>query len=190
MSPISTDESLAANALDLMEVRRKLRERMSEKRYRHVENVIEYAKEMASRWGEDPKKAEIAALFHDYAKDKRLADNDVLHGSLAADAIRGEYGIEDEDILNAVRYHTTGRRGMSRLELIVFLADTLEPARDYPGVEALRAITERDLYRGALAVFRDLKTYLYANSLRPVQDTIEAVAWLEEMELDELEGER
>ena len=168
-------------ALDLEAIRRKLKGLMSDKRYQHVENVVEYSINMARRWGEDPRKAEIAALFHDYAKDKDQENNDVLHGGLAADRIRAEYGIGDEDILNAVRYHTTGRRGMSRLELIIFLSDTLEPGRDYEGVRRLREIANEDLHAGALAVLRDLKQYLWRRQLAPSGDTLAAIEWLEEL---------
>jgi len=167
---------------DPEDIRRRVREALSQRRYQHVENVVKYSKELSDRWGADREKAEIAALLHDYAKNKRQENNDILHGGLAADAIRREFGIEDEDILNAVRYHTTGRRGMSKLELVIFLADTLEPGRDYQGVERLREEVDRDLYRGALIVLRELKGYLYKNNKNPVEDTIEAIAWLEEME--------
>ena len=177
-----TGDGGAADGPDFEEIRRLLRETLNERRYRHIENVVNYSKDMAEKWGADPEKAETAALLHDYKKNKKQENNDVLHGGLAADAIREEFGIEDEDILNAVRYHTTGRRGMSKLELIVFLADTLEPGREYPGVDRLRKETDKNLYRGALSVLRDLKGYLYKNSIDPVNDTIEAIEWLEDME--------
>ena len=183
MKQTSTGNAGGAGGPDFEEIRRRLRKTLSERRYRHIENVVNYSKDMAEKWGVDPEKAETAALLHDYKKNKDLENNDVLHGALAADAIREEFGIEDEDILNAVRYHTTGRRGMSKLELIIFLSDTLEPGRKYPGVDWLREETDKDLYRGALIVLKELKGYLYKKSIDPVSDTIEAIEWLEDMDM-------
>jgi predicted HD superfamily hydrolase involved in NAD metabolism len=97
---------------------------------------------------------------------------------LAADALRDEYGVEDEDVLNAVRYHTTGRAGMSRLEMIVFLADTLEPGRTYEEADELRALAFEDLETGMLRVLEALGVYLKENGFEMTKDSLEAIAWL------------
>ena len=136
---------------------------MSEERYRHSLGVEKEAERLARRWGEDPEKAAIAGILHDCCKEMPLEEAlqimkrsaimteidfreqpQLIHGYAAAE-ILGRYGVHDEDIENAVRYHTTGRAGMSRLEKIVYLADLTEEGRDYPDVEEMRRWTERSL---------------------------------------------
>ncbi len=124
---------------------------LSEKRRVHTEGVRKTAVELARLYGADEKKAETAALFHDmyrglsaeilngYVKqlgldDKYLNNCNLAHGKIAAVAMQEDFGIQDPDILNAVSYHTTGRPGMSKLEKIIYIADAIEPNRDYPGV--------------------------------------------------------
>ena len=135
---------------------------LSQKRLKHTYSVATEAVRLASEYGEDRKKAELAALFHDMFRgvskeasnmyvrhlglDKKYLDNtNLAHGKIAAEIMKKDYGIKDEDILNAVAYHTTGRAGMSRLEKIIFLADAIEPGRDYPTVEETRELAYRSL---------------------------------------------
>ena len=68
-----------------------------------------------------------------------------MHAPLGAILAEREYGISDEEILSAIRFHTTGHAGMTKLEKIVALADMTEPGRDFPGVDEIRAISKRDL---------------------------------------------
>lgn len=139
----------------------------SEKRKVHTEGVRKTAVMLAKKYGADPEKAELAALFHDmyrgvsedvlnyYVKhldlDKKYLNNcNLAHGKIAAIIMKRDYGIEDEDIINAVSYHTTGRPGMTLLEKIIYIADAIEPNRNYPGVESLREAAERDLDEACL----------------------------------------
>ncbi len=128
---------------------------LSEKRKIHTDGVRKTAALLAERFGADPEKADIAALCHDIYRGKTVDEiNDYVnkigldtkyinnpnlaHGKIAAYVMESELGIDDGDILNAVKYHTTGRAGMSLLEKIIFIADAIEPGRDYPGVEEIR----------------------------------------------------
>lgn len=139
----------------------------SEKRKVHTEGVRKTAVMLAEKYGADPEKAELAALFHDmyrgvsedvlnyYVKhldlDKKYLNNcNLAHGKIAAIIMKRDYGIENEDIINAVSYHTTGRPGMTLLEKIIYIADAIEPSRNYPGVESLRETAERDLNEACL----------------------------------------
>lgn len=139
----------------------------SEKRKIHTEGVRETAMALAEKYGADPGKAELAALYHDmyrgvsedvlnyYIKhlglDKKYLNNcNLAHSKIAAIIMRRDYGIEDKDVLNAVSYHTTGRAGMSLLEKIIYIADAIEPNRKYPGVEALREAAMRNLDEACL----------------------------------------
>lgn len=139
--------------------------RMSERRFKHVLGVEETAIALAERFGESPEKASIAALTHDYAKERsdeefQLAiergnydnkaellkyGNSIWHGLVGADFVARELNITDETILSAIRLHTTGAAEMSLLDKIVYVADYIEPGRDFPGVEDARVIAFSDL---------------------------------------------
>ncbi|KZE40060.1 phosphohydrolase [Bhargavaea cecembensis] len=137
--------------------------RLPSGRYQHVLRVMETAMILADRFGENKEKAETAALLHDVAKAmpkeelKRITEaegdpaavlefhHELWHGPAGAVIARDEFGIRDPDILAAVRFHTTGRAGMSRLEKIIYIADMIEPGRDFPGAGNLRAEAERSL---------------------------------------------
>ncbi|MDR1067978.1 MAG: nicotinate (nicotinamide) nucleotide adenylyltransferase [Clostridiales Family XIII bacterium] len=148
-------------------------------RWEHTKGVMRFAGELADRYGENRHKAELAALLHDYCKDSSGgAENNLRHGALAAEAAKAEFGIDDADILNAIRYHTTGRAHMSRLETIVFIADTLAPGRNYAEVDELRKLAETDLNRCALAVLTELEKYVKKSGYKSSRDSREAIAWL------------
>ncbi len=139
--------------------------RMSERRFKHVLGVEETAIALAERFGESPEKASIAALTHDYAKERsdeefQLAiergnydnkaellkyGNSIWHGLVGADFVVRELNITDETILSAIRLHTTGAAEMSLLDKIIYVADYIEPGRDFPGVEDARVIAFSDL---------------------------------------------
>ncbi len=147
-----------------------LRERLSEHRYGHSIGVMELCGQLAEQNGIDKVKAETAGLLHDCAKymtdselvdyclghgfqpdELQLASPHLLHGPAGAYMARDLYGVEDEDILNAITYHTYGRPAMSALEQLVFCADLCEPGRTYPQAEELRELLSRDL-RTALPI--------------------------------------
>ncbi len=158
---------------------------LSKKRMEHTLGVVAEAKRLALRYGTDPLKAEFAALAHDMARcksteeiiaysrefgiDPRCADSpELVHGIIAAELLKRDWFIEDKDILNAVRYHTTGRRGMSSLEKIIYLADAIEPGRQYPGIDELRAIAYSDLDEACIEVMN--KTVEYVNNKGNILD--------------------
>lgn len=139
-----------------------IRQRLSEKRFKHSIGVAETAKAYAKILGTDTQKAYMAGLVHDIAKEmpfdemielckqggiepdrEELKNKALLHAPAGA-AILESLGIKDRDIKNAVRYHTVARRGMSILEKIIYLADMLEPSRDYPEVNMLRETAYKD----------------------------------------------
>ncbi|MBQ6684695.1 MAG: nicotinate-nucleotide adenylyltransferase [Firmicutes bacterium] len=123
-----------------------IRGRLKATRLTHTYGVVETAVTMAKRFGADPRKARTCALFHDAFREV----GNLAHGAVAADYMEEEFSIEDEDMLNAVRFHTTGRKGMTLLEKILFLADAIEPNRKYPGVDDLRIMAEYDLDKACL----------------------------------------
>lgn len=177
------------------------RGRLSAKRYGHTLRVAEMAEDLARAHGLDPGRARLAALLHDAARELSpeeflgLADDwdlpvgeperespKLLHGPVAAELARRELGVEDGEVLDAVREHTTGRPGMGPLSLVLYVADKIEPARDYPSVENLRRLAREDL-RGAAA--ESLRRSIAHNEERgrPTHPaSAETLAWLEKAE--------
>lgn len=140
--------------------RKLLRERLLEKRYIHSLNVADSARELAKKYGADEEKAYFAGLVHDIMKNASDEEqlqimekggiilsrtekiNKKLWHAMAGECyLRIEKGITDEDILNAVRYHTTGRAGMSLLEKVVYIADYISVERDYDDVDVMRDLS-------------------------------------------------
>ena len=161
---------------------------LSEKRQKHIEGVRVTAIALAKRYGKDPEKADLCARFHDMYKERDLDDlidhygiparykgnRNLAHSKVAAAAMAQDFGISDQDMLNAVSYHTTGRPAMSKLEQILYLADTIEPNRDYPGVEELRKTAERDLDRACLLALSRSVDYVRAGGQTLDEDTLHA----------------
>lgn len=172
-----------------------IKPRMPEKRYIHTVGVMETAINLAHKYGEDVKKAETAAILHDIAKyadiewmeniirdeklDERLIGwgSELLHGPVGAYIAQSEFGITDEELLNAIRFHTTGRANMSRLEKIIFVADMIEPNRRFDGVDRLRKKAQKNLdkamsacVRHTLAFLIDTKQPIYPLSIECYND--------------------
>lgn len=141
-----------------------LKNRVSLKRYKHVLGVVETAEKLAERYGVSKEKTKIAALLHDIMKEEKIEilkqlcskknfketkkygkSNEVLHGFAGAEYAEEKYGIKDEEILNAVRYHTIGRKNMGVLEKIIYIADGIEPGREYENVDKMRELAFRNL---------------------------------------------
>jgi len=112
-------------------------------RLQHSCNVAETAVQLAKLHGVDVAKARFAGLWHDCGK--YMAEHALMHGPAGADYLQQHMGVDDEDVLNAVRYHTVGREGMSLLEQIIVAADLTSADRDYPDVEHVRALVQQDL---------------------------------------------
>lgn len=146
-----------------------LRTKLREKRYIHTLGVISVAKKLAKENGVSSLKAEIAALSHDIAKNMKKEDMiklikeegliltreeemniDLWHGILAPIVARKELNIEDKEILDAIRYHTTGREDMTKLDKIIYIADIIEPSRVFEGVDKIRIAVMEDLDKGIL----------------------------------------
>ncbi len=154
---------------DLEFIKSVLKNKLPHRRYNHSLGVCESAIWLAKKHDACQNKAELAGLLHDYAKylnsyearkyikefqiqiDEVIDLNiDLAHGLIAAELIKFEFEIEDEEILNAVRYHTTGRENMTNLEKIIYLADYIEPNRRFPVVDKIRDIAKHDLNKAVL----------------------------------------
>lgn len=157
----------------------KLKESMTESRFKHSLGVMETSMILARRYGANTEKAELAGLIHDCARDipldkqLKMAENfgilldDIqkhepvlIHGPLGAEIARDVFDIHDEEILNAVRLHTTGDKNMTLLEKIIFISDYIEPGRCFPGVENLRVKAFKDLDEALTAAFDSTVRYV------------------------------
>lgn len=140
-----------------------LKQRISPKRFEHVLRVEGEALQLAEQYGADKEAVSIAALMHDYAKDLPMSEmiplatqywdyptltqqnNQVLHGFAAAQICRETYGCNNGSILRAIAGHTIGWYEMDLIAKIIYIADYIEPGRDFPGVEEARRLSETDL---------------------------------------------
>ena len=143
--------------------------RLSPHRLQHSLEVARSAAELARIYGEDPELSYKTGLLHDYAKgipapeliamaaahdliedeiEKKVPD--LLHAPVGAHLLRVDLGITDAAVLEAVKVHTMGSLSMSRLDKIIFLADMIEPGRDYPGQSRLDCLARRDLDQAML----------------------------------------
>lgn len=147
-----------------------VRSRLSEKRFVHSMNVAKAAEELAVQNGADPQKARLAGILHDIMKEsppeeqlKIMESSGIMltdversapklwHAMAGAAYLQNVLGIEDSEVVNAVRYHTTGRADMSVLEKIVFVADFISDERDYEGVQELREAAHHGLQDAVMA---------------------------------------
>lgn len=164
---------------------------LTDHRYQHTLGVMETAIQLAKLYGADPKKAELAAIFHDYAKfrpkeemkqiileqrmDPKLLsfNSELWHAPVGAYLVEKEAGIKDGEILDAIRYHTSGRPSMTLLEKVIYLADYIEPGRQFPGVEDVREMAKENLTDALIASMKNTIVFLLKKNQPVFPDTIE-----------------
>ncbi|MDQ6599730.1 HD domain-containing protein [Bacillus salipaludis] len=155
-----------------------VKEQLTDHRYQHTLGVMETAIILAKQVGADEKKAELAAIFHDYAKfrpkeemreiiltqgfpqDLLEYNAELWHAPAGAYLVEKEAGITDTDVLTAIRYHTSGRPGMSLLEKVIYLADYIEPGRHFPGVEEVREMAKENLDKALIKSIQNTISFL------------------------------
>lgn len=166
-------------------------EQITERRYVHTLGVMQTAIQLANRFGDDPKKAELAAIFHDYAKFrpkeemKRIIEeqgmprqllvhnSELWHAPVGAYLVEKEVGITDQDVLNAIKYHTSGRPNMTLLEKIIYVADYIEPGRHFPGVDEVRELAENDLDQALIKSIQNTIMFLLKKNQAVYPETIQ-----------------
>ena len=140
------------------EILESLKKRLKPSRVRHTIGVAETARKLAECWGEDADRAYLAGILHDCGKAEGSA---LSHAPLGAVIAREEYGIQDEEILSAIRWHTTGKPAMTLLEKIIFTADYIEPSRDRaPRLNELRKLAFENLDKTIVCILEDTLSYL------------------------------
>ncbi|WP_053364161.1 bis(5'-nucleosyl)-tetraphosphatase (symmetrical) YqeK [Bacillus sp. FJAT-27251] len=166
-----------------------VKQQLTEHRYQHTIGVMETALWLARKYGADEKKAELAAIFHDYAKFRPKEEmamiireqgmepalleynSELWHAPVGAFLAEKEAGIADREILEAITYHTSGRPGMSLLEKIIYLADYIEPGRHFPGVEEVREMAKDNLDQALIQSVKNTIQFLLKKGQPVYPDT-------------------
>ncbi len=165
------------------------------RRIAHVQGCEQEAVRLARRWGADPDKAAEAAILHDCTKKELLPEQlrlcekygiipdetertngKLLHAKTGAAVAAHEFGMCPE-VVEAIRWHTTGRADMTLLEKVMYMADYIEPNRDFEGVEPLRALAYENLDRAMLLGFEMSLEDIRSRGEEPHRDTLDALQW-------------
>ncbi len=164
----------------MKDLKKAMKKHMDESRYEHTLGVMYTCAFLAMRYGYDMEKAMLAGLMHDCAKcmpnakklktaeknhleitDLERKNPFMLHAKLGALLAKKKYDIDDEEILSAIRWHTTGRPDMSLLDKIVYVSDYIEPKRDKaPNLPKIRQLAFMDIDQALLQILEDTLGYL------------------------------
>ena len=161
----------------------KLKKILPNTKFEHTLRVKETAEKLAKIYNCDCGKVSVAALLHDCARgfdceqslkmceEYNIELDDItkkryqlIHAPLGATIAKVEFGIEDIEILDAIYYHTTGKSNMSLLEKIIWLADYIEPNRDFHRIEEIRDLAFIDINKAMLIAFEESIKYVRANN--------------------------
>lgn len=166
------------------ELMQAVRSQLPEKRWAHTLGVMQTSILLAKQYGADPEKAELAATLHDVVKywpvnrmedvikeqglpqDLLEHDKQLWHAPVGAFIAERDYGVKDVEVLDAIRYHTSGRERMTLMDKVVCLADYIEPGRDFPGVNDIRELAKTSLERALVAGFDSTISFLIAKGQR------------------------
>lgn len=178
-------------APDVLE--RHVRDTLSPGRFEHVRGVVGCAERLARQQGVDVDKAVCAAWLHDVAKElspeqslKLAEDFGIIfsdvemrmpalwHAPIGAHLARRLFHVTDLDVLAAIRFHTTGRAGMSSLEQVIYLADVIEPSRTFAGVERLRELSRSDFEAAVLGALDETIRFVVERNKLLHPDTVAA----------------
>ena len=166
--------------LDLHKMRKQLIKALDSKRYEHTQGVAYTSAALAMRYGEDIQKAELAGLLHDCAKcipnaqkikmckkhgieitEMEEKNPSLLHAKLGAYMAEKAYGVDDPEILSAITWHTTGKPDMSMLDIIIYMADYIEPNRDKaPNLKEIRRLSFENIEEALYQVLEGTLNYL------------------------------
>lgn len=165
--------------MKLVEMDALLKQSLKPNRYIHSINTMKVAISLAERYGENTDNAAVAGLLHDCAKN--LKDDEtikycqangielneieqkqifLMHGAVGAIIAKEKYRVEDEIILNAIRYHTTGYVKMDMMDKIIFLADYIEPGRTHCEVDSARSWAYEDIDKALICAFDSVIKYV------------------------------
>lgn len=166
---------------EITDIRARLSGVLKKRRLTHTMLTCCEAVKLAYRYGVDTKKARLAALLHDCIKlpnrelieycekncfdisEEERANPYLIHSRLGAVLAETEYGAADPEVIMAIRSHTLGRIGMSMLEKVIYVADKIEPTRDYDGLDDIRELAYEDIDKAMLRVMQHSAEYTAAS---------------------------
>jgi len=182
----------------LTDIEQYLYKYLDAERLQHSRNTAEVAVVLSRKYGADEHKALVAGLLHDVAKgacrhgmlnvaeqyhvdadEVEKANPELLHGKLGAAMVKTDLGISDDEILSAIRWHTTGRANMSLLEKIIYIADLIEPGRDFEGIEAIRELAYQDIDEAMLAALKQVMNFVMCKGFSLHPSSVEAYQYIQ-----------
>lgn len=177
----------------LLEYQKLMQEMLDPKRYEHTLNVADEAKELGNLWGVDPEICFVAGMLHDvakcmpFSKQQELLENTVYwkdavfrsqtqiwHGFSGAEYLGSELKLYNCEIIEAVRYHSTGKKEMTLLDKIIYVADLTSRERDYPDVETVRELSRTNLDKAVLYILKYTLDKLLRTDTPMIHDTVDA----------------
>lgn len=170
-----------------------LKQSLSEKRYNHSIEVMKTAIKLAEHYKVDVFAAETAGLLHDCAREIRgkllhqtcqkhkikldyvtKAQPELLHGIIGVYIAKEKYKVTSKEILDPIRWHTTGRENMTLLDKIIYISDFIEPGRNFEGVDEVRNIVFQDIDRAMLMALDRTIKYVMMREVYIFPETIKA----------------
>ncbi|WP_347862706.1 bis(5'-nucleosyl)-tetraphosphatase (symmetrical) YqeK [Salimicrobium sp. PL1-032A] len=186
------------------ELKQFIRPHLTEERFQHTVRVTDTAHHLADIFGGDAHKIEVAGMLHDYAKYRPYEEmrrwiegsvdvpKDLLnyspvlwHGPVGVKMLEKEWGALDKDVQSAIASHTTGNAIMSIYDKLIFLADYIEPGRDFPGVQEARRLAEVDLDKACLFALDNTIRYLMSKQQTVYPGTFHAYNLLQKKQEEE-----
>ena len=188
--------------LSTYKLKQYLKQHLSKKRYKHTVQVAQVAKALAEIYNIDPFKAAYASLAHDIAKemsneeameyikkyhiklDPSIVHNpNLAHGEIGAIILEKKFNCTDQEILDAVKWHTYGEKNMSLLSKLVYMADIIEPSRHFEGVDELRILAPINLDQAILRFYDLCQGYFEENNQKMHLNTYEMIETIKEESL-------
>ena len=176
-----------------VEIEKYIKSKLTPERYTHVLSVRELALDLAKKYGADLRKVNLAALLHDCAKWMRTSEQyeaaasreiqldeverhnpSLLHALIGVEFAVSKFGVDNPEILNAIRIHTTGSGKMTLVDKILYVADFAEPKRDHAEAHSVRELAYQDLNKAVFEVSRYKIEHLLAKGVLIHPHTIDA----------------
>lgn len=190
---------------NIPKMKRTLKKYLTEDRYEHTEGVMYTAAALAMKYGEDIEKALVAGLLHDCAKcipdhkklkicnknhieltDLEMNNPFLIHAKLGAFIAREKYEIEDQEILDAIACHTTGKPAMTLLDKIIYISDYIEPMRSKaPNLSDVRRLAFEDIDVTLFKILSDTLAYLRSSSKNMDYMTLKTYEYYKKKMLDQ-----
>lgn len=164
--------------MDLEQIKSKLEKSIGSGLYKHCLRTAEEAYKLAEHYGEDKNKAYIAGILHDCGKNKSTHNDNLMHSLTGSELAKNEYDIIDEDIINSIKYHTTGRENMNLLEKIIFIADKIEPCRNYEGIYEIRKLAYDNINKSIIESLKSTINYVKQRGFELDEQSVKTLDYL------------